>query len=234
MFKQTIYFIIIATFCFVNDINGQSAPGLLGKRLTVSYDFNTHYNYSPPVFRIDGYEPSLGNLLTIQKHLFGADYVLSRTMSIGLDYGFHQQRLDDVEIQNNAFMHRVRTNEFGVRLKVFPFERGGIAPIGYYFQLRALRYGYKSEMEFVPSGQSNLDEPFTFDYEQGAVNTGAFGFGRQGILFGSVMYNIGAEMAVVLAQKNLIYTDDAFDNLRTALLTGNLYKLKVGVIVPIF
>ena len=234
MLKHIIYLVVMVSLGFVNDINGQSAPGLLGKRFTVSYDFNTHYNYSPPIFRIDGREPTLGNLFFVNKHLMGADYILSRSMSIGVDYGFHNQRLHDAEIQDNAFIHRVNTNELGLRLKVFPFERGGIAPIGYYFQLRAMRYSYESTMEFEPMGQSNLIEPYIFTYERGAVNTGAFGFGRQGILFGSILYNIGGEMALVLTEKNLVNLDDASENLRTSLLTGNLYKLKVGIAVPIF
>lgn len=236
MLKHTIYLIIIsACCCFTNNINAQSAPGLLGKRITVSYDFNTHFNYSAPNLRINENESALfDNSTFVNKHLFGVDYVLSRTMSIGIDYGFHNERLNDVEIQDNDFMHRVRTNETGLRLKVFPFEKGGIAPIGYYFQVRALRYSYRSEMELVPRGSSTLEEPFVFAFEDGVTYTGAFGFGRQGILFGNVMYNVGSEMTLVLTENAFLDLYDASLDLRNSLIIGNLFKLKIGIAVPIY
>lgn len=239
MLKHTIYLIIIAICCcFTNSINAQSAPGLLGKRITLSYDYNTHVNYTLPNIFIDEYDfPLFYNTLVVQKHVFGADYALSRTMSIGLDYGFHSQRLDDETIQNNEFRHRVKSNEFGVRLKIFPFEKGGIAPIGYYFQVRGLRYAYRSEMELAlnENQPTNLTEPFTFEYEAGTTYTGSLGFGRQGILFQNILYNIGCEMALVVTENGFSDTlADPSRNVRNSLLATNLFKLKIGIAVPIF
>lgn len=237
MLKHIIYsFIILACCCFSNSSNAQSAPGLLGKRLLVTYDYNTHFNYSPPVFWIEEEDRNFFNNSTIiSKHLFGADYVLSRTLSLGVDFGFHQQRLDDLTLSFDGFKHRVSTNEFGLRLKYFPAESGGsIAPVGPYLQFRVLRYAYRSEMELVPLNNNNLTEPFVFDYEQGSTLTGAFGFGRQGILAGNIIYNVGCEMALVLTENALLDLEPASEDLRNALFLGNMFKLKLGIAVPIY
>lgn len=237
MSKHIIYLIIIAVCCcFTNNIKAQSAPGLLGKRLTMSYDFNTHINYLPPTLgQTPEVEPSIISVIFISKHLFGVDYALTRSISLGVDYGFHQQRLDDASLLNTYFTHRLKSNEIGLRLKYFPTERtGSIAPIGPYFQLRILRYGYRSEMELVLEEPDNLTEPYIFPYEEGRIYTGSFGFGRQGILFKNIIYNVGCEMALVWLENAFLELGDASRDVSNALFLGNLFKLKLGIAVPIF
>ena len=237
MFKQIIYLILITcACCFTDTLTAQSAPGLLGKKFTVAYDFNYYFNWTFPSTPSE--EVSVSNIvnkLLVYKHTFGADYVLSRTLSVGADFGFSNQRLDDAEILRTSFAHHLKTNEMGIRLKYFPVERSGsIAPIGPYLQFRLLRFGYKSEMELVVSEPNGLIEPYIFPFEKATVYTGAFGFGRQGILVGNIIYNIGCEMALVLSESASLENEDAQRSLRNALLFGNAFKLKFGIAVPIF
>ncbi len=231
MFKYIIYsFSFITLCCFTNKLNGQSAPGLLGKRLCLSYDFNTHYNY------MLGDSP-YRNLLT-NKHLFGIDFILSRTLSIGLDYGFHNERLDNVIFgpDNQYLRHNLNSNEIGLRLKYFPVTSGSITPIGPYLQFRVLHYSYSSEMEFIPYDiTNNLDESFAFLFEEESTIAGSFGFGRQGIITRNIIYNIGCEMGLVLTQNAPRSSLNAPQkDIRDSLIIGNLFKLKIGIAVPIY
>lgn len=239
MFKYILYSIlIISACCFTNTLTAQSAPGLLGKKFTVAYDFNPYFNWSLP--DLVGYESDAMSVFKnsiIYKHTFGADYILSRTLSVGVDFGLSgNQRLDDAEIFNSYFVHRLKSSEIGLRLKYFPVKKnGGIAPIGPYLQFRVLRLGYKSEMELIAAEPNGLTEPYIFSFEKGTVYTGSFGYGRQGILFGNIIYNVGCEMALVFSESAFtIGRGEAQTNLRNALLIGNLFKIKMGIAVPIF
>lgn len=233
MLKHIIYLVLIC--CFTTNSNAQSAPGLLGKRILVSYDFNSHFNFALPLTSSPSPEVDLFNTFVTFKHIFGAEYVLSRTLSIGADYGFGNQRLSDYTLGESHFMHTLKTNEIGVRLKYFITERSGsIAPIGPYLQFRLMYFDYLSEMELVLENTAGLNEPYIFPFEKSSSLTGSFGFGRQGILFGKVMYNVGCEMAIVISESAEIDNFSAEEDIRNALLLGNLYKLKLGIVVPVY
>lgn len=231
--KNNIIYLILFTFCSCFSLysNAQSAPGLLGKRVIVSYDLKSSLNYLAPDYETDSNLEAFGSLLTY-KHAFAADYVLTRTLSIGLDYGFQRQRLEDAYINGEDFEHRLRANEIGIRLKYFPIERAGIAPIGPYFQFRAMRYAYRSEMTLM--NDVNLDEPYTFPFEEGAQLAGSFGFGRQGIITGNIMYNIGCEMGIVITENAFADLGYYSTNLRNTVFVTNLFKAHFGIAVPIY
>ena len=81
---------------------------------------------------------------------------------------------------------------------------------------------------------TNLDEPYTFPFEQGSQFAGSFGFGRQGIITGNIMFNIGCEMALVLTENAFVNVGYYSENLRNTVIITNLFKAHFGIAIPIY
>lgn len=237
MLKHILYLIIISSICcFTNNILAQSAPGLLGRKLTIAYDFNPYLGLTSPdqeVSEAIGEEVGLFNQYIASKHTIGADYILTRNISIGADFTFGSRQLNYNQLSSTQYLrHDLLTREYGIRLKYFPIKgAGSIAPIGPYFQFRGMYYNYRSELSFPNDDSEN---PITIIYDEGGAFSGSFGLGRQGVLFGNILYNIGCEMAIMIPNAGFDATAEVSRNLRNALFFGNLFKFKVGIAVPIF
>lgn len=213
----------------ITDMNGQ-APGLVGKKLTLGYDANFSFN----VYGV-GYNNAESNALTFDdiistKHSFSADYVLTRGLSLGMDYSYARGGIESIE---SYFSNNIIMNEVGVRLKNFHSLKGGIAPIGFYNQYRLFMLNYQTELVGDPEffGEEDLV------YE--GLNRTAYGvslaYGHQGIVAANVLYNIGFEMGVCTSdlsfdlenQSNNLYNAKNIVNWATFL------KFKIGIAVPI-
>lgn len=237
--KRNILYILLSILCstFTHTLSAQSVPGLLGKRLSLSYDFNPFFNLGS-FYASSNYDDSYFNSLIAYKHIVGADYALSRSISIGADYGTANHLLEDYEDDfSNDFQHSINTREYGIRLKYFSADKAGsIAPIGPYIQVRVMGFWYKSEMTLLDERTSELIPSISFIYDEQTILAGSFGFGHQSILFGNIIYNIGCEMAAVLAPRDYEDYDDFIlgDTVREYLIYANMFKIKMGLAIPIF
>ncbi|MGB0929753.1 MAG: hypothetical protein ACPGVB_03195 [Chitinophagales bacterium] len=238
MKKSILYFAIIIICCiFSSTANAQSAPGLVGKRLTFFYDFNAYYNSSAVDGPIDNgldVENNWFNRIFAYKQILGADYALSRTLSVGIDGGYTNRRISDTRslyYTTEYIQHHLSTREIGVRLKFFPAKKGGIAPIGFYNQVRIFRLWLKSEMRFEE--KEFIDPSMLHIYEERGTFAVSYGFGRQGILFENIIYHLGYEIGIAIAPKDKEY-NFIDDFISSSIFSANAFRLKAGLALPIF
>jgi hypothetical protein len=241
MIIKYIYKLVLITFLMLTTfatISAQSAPGLLGKRLIVSYDYGFYINLKlDDTYTTNGVEDETSVLqiisdLTIPKHYFGAEYILSKRLSVGLNYNFYRRNLNAVSIGSSNtlnFIHNVSASEYSVHLKYFSSK--AIAPIGHYNQIRVFAFNYTSRL----NGREEFfeEEPPVYVFDKDLKLGLAYGFGRQGIIFSNILYNIGCEIGLVSVP--LSPGDNGLANdLRNSILLDNVFKIKVGIAVPIY
>jgi hypothetical protein len=208
------------------EINAQ-APGLIGKRLTIGYYANFSFNiFGSPYNAAEKSENSFGNIIHT-KHNFNADYVLTRSLSLGMDYSYSRSGLLTESFLDIS--HNIQMREVGIRLKNFKRKTGGIAPIGFYNQYRLFRLDYETEI----TQASRTADPIS------VIDRTAYGFslayGHQGILVSNILYNIGFEAGGAFSSFEYREPEsDALFQAKSHVSWNTFLKFKLGIVVPIF
>lgn len=159
MKKSILTSILLAVFYF--SITAQ-VPGYLGKRLFVEY--NPEYSI------ITDQRKALSNII----HNFTLDYVISRRIQIGLDYGlFNSQFFDRTDFYEG------RTNVKGsvIGLHTYFYFGENLAPLGFHL---GINYKHLRGTYWNPRIDSNVSE-----------NTWSYGFlwGYRRVFFDRMTFN---------------------------------------------
>ncbi len=209
----------------------QTGPGFLGKYWTVHYNYSFFGNY-PKHFQDAATRDFRLTDWVNGRHDFELDYSNTRATSYGLGWSYASGGYGQ---EGNAYSRNYTSQTFAIYRKKFNVENSGaLAPIGRYRMFRLLavrsRYGLDENPEFFPN-------PMRRD-EQTQINFGAtIGWGRQVVLTGKLMANVGVELGALFARAE----DDSFlsiwENIRTdfhetpfpVILFNHIIRFRVGL-----
>ena len=175
------FLLISALFFSANFLSASPGTGgYLGHRLIVG----TEFSYSP-------FFTSFKDFYTKYNFQYGGNinFIISRRSQLGLNY--NRWSLGNNQVFNDSYVasDRVRGMEFGMNIRTFWKKRGGIAPIGKFYDLGL---GY-SQNKFYP-GKDNpgLNDP---TYDLSKVNWNMLvahaAFGTQMVFWNRVVANTG-------------------------------------------
>lgn len=207
-------FIALIILFFISTNLSAQTPGYLGKKLTVGYDFHFYMGgIDRDARKYDAsynlYQPSL---FINSFHEIHADYVLTKSYSLGLSYqlfntGQFYEEQEDYYDQNTSNYIYYSTNNYlnitgsaiVVNNKFFFFNSGtGLAPTGNYGQFGIGLITSKSTAKIKGtkndgSGSTAISKIVTHEKVSTPIISG--GLGNQTILFDRVIVDVGLELA---------------------------------------
>jgi hypothetical protein len=164
-------------------------PGYRGKRFYVSYDLNFFPALSNPTYG----EETQSNITDYHgmnvRHAIEADYVVSRTNSIGLSYGFFRSRFEHQSDTGWTYFPSLKCNVIGLNYTVFLKNKGSLAPFGAYAKISGELITYKAITDLE-------SEPKSF---KGTPNLKSINItiGEQKIYFDRLILDVGAQFGLV-------------------------------------
>jgi hypothetical protein len=208
-------------------------PGYMGLKCTVNYDLGM----LPPqvVFR-SGTIPML-------YHNVSVDYVLTRSISIGVKYGFmtYNAPAEINQIPTGSgyvaanYLGRYTQNTVAVLVKKFFTQRGYIAPIGRYVSFGAyFQHVVDKEATAFAGGNITNDEftpPTAF---RGVAEYGGvmFGIGRNFVVANRILIDFGGNFSLPLGY--VIGQQDERETIYRDLVLRNLAQIYIGLGVLAF
>ncbi len=245
--------IIIITISLSGQIAHAQAPGLLGKRTIVYYDYtispsylgySTPYNYSTKGKRgIGGYIRGT--------HKASLEYTLSRKHSLNLHYSLHRGGYGaDNSFENNlnpALSHNYRSSSIGLSLKRYRVklqgrtrDNGAIAPIGRYLEPKIFAIFLTEEDRLTADNSIAYSDKKI--YYGGSVT-----WGRR-FLIGKVILNFGLEISYIHPQDDevsfwdvsspettiAVYTPDVPTTSYAEMVLHHSVNFHIGIGYPLF
>lgn len=217
---------------FANGLMAQ-APGLMGKRLSLHYDFVFTPGLGGNVIPYDAAEKkerSIANYIRY-RHEAELEFAISRKMSLGAYYFLHQggygsidvvyqfvlqgsyESPDGYERYNPDFSRNFTRHGVGVSMKKYLVnlsgylsDEGALAPLGYYWGPKAFMSFDRYQIKANPDIFGGKD--VLFMNKELMRYGGSIKTGRHTLLFDKLMLDVGFEVGFILENK--------YDQLRTA------------------
>lgn len=233
MKKIYITAFLLFTLLPFQSIFAQNAPGLLGKRWTIMYNLDFFYNLQhtaynqairdlpeEPATFLDAAVISITNpgFAFVHQHNIQMEYARSRFTSVGLGLSYFRNGHGMVRNNNDVYAASKNFVVTGGSLiiKKFLSNKGGIAPLGTYYQYGLHLNRVRSSLNVHATIPSNIEEEEDVVSLRPAVSVA---YGRQ-FLLGKALMNVGAEGM-------LLYPSD--DNYIERLTLAYSFRFKVGV-----
>jgi len=224
IYKTVLVFSLLA---FTGGLMAQ-APGMMGKTVSLHYDFVLTPGLGGRVIPYDAAEKkerSIANYIRY-RHEVELEIAISRKTSFSTYYLFHRggyasrevnyifgnatQSGGDVEYYNPDFSRNfvrhgvgISIKKYAVNLLGYSSDEGAIAPLGFYWGPKAFvsfdRYEIKANSDLL-GGQNRVFASRELMHYGGAIKTG-----RHILLFDKVMFDIGFEIGF-LALNNKVDT----------------------------
>lgn len=243
---KKIYIIAFLLFTFLpfESIFAQDAPGLLGNRWSVFYNLDFSYNFPQATYNqatrdlpenpntlseVFGGILSHPNFNINRQHNIQFDYSRTRFQSIGVGLSYFRSGYGILyDHSNNTSQETASKNMtstgFSFLVKQFLQKKGGIAPLGTYYQYGLHINRIRSFLAPNPaySGSQVVDETVETQIIPGATVV----FGRQFIAFNKVLMNIGAETGLLIPAT---FSNGNFSSPHERLGSFYSFKFKIGV-----
>ncbi|MDB5282820.1 MAG: hypothetical protein JWO06_1895 [Bacteroidota bacterium] len=222
---------LLGILMFLSLCGAAQVPGYQGLKFSVKYDLG----FMHPIF-----EYRRGTL-PLLCHNFSVDYVVSRSVSLGIRYGFmfykqppnklaFNNNVGDLDINPADYLGKYQQHQISFIVKRFYKRKGFIAPVGRYITFGAY-YQYATDQTILnTTNYSYPNSKFYFQSFKGTAHFGGviLGIGRNFIVANRVIIDFGGEINFPFAvvsktaslEKRVTYRD---------VLYNNLMQLYIGV-----
>jgi len=205
--------ILVLILAFPLSLQAQS-PGYQGKHFILSYspDINLT-NYFLGVFNPIPHENVFGLFL---RHNIMAEYVVNRTLSIGLEYTFLNTDLGITENDSYQYIMKLNSGQFGFNFIFYTGENNPVAPVGNYLKFKF----------FVNNYSANVVSPVPNPIPPNAPNPQSVTGQNFGIGFGFGHNHVVANRLIITYGGSIDYNIDNTQN--TTVLNQRAYEHFVG------
>lgn len=203
--------------------------GLSGKRFSVFYNLD----YRGPIMKLSTYKKE-GNVYYNElenkerpflksvakfKHSLQLEYTLRRNFSVGLSGSYYKDGFGVIE--PSLFSKNYTSFSYGVNMKFFKLNKGSIAPLGPYINVRL--FNTYNKIHYKGYSATFGDDYITNEYTQGALGL-SLAWGKQGVLAGNVLFNLALEVGYLRLPERKSVGGDFSGLVNRKILEGSLIR----------